>query len=462
VSVRIAARALLYDRHAARGLVGSVFRREGDRRDRFVTDVSLPMVDYTSDHTQPELEDLESGDYLIQISLPNGRVVTRQFGVQKGADTKVVVDIPHEGPKEWTSLQAMTGRFEAESALTDRFTISIDPNPSRYEQLRRDPENGYSLDLLSASKDLGNTILVPDQANDRLSRLIRDGLDVPRALEQFGGTHPLTHPSLESDDVVLFRFGHDGLLEGENDPSGQYEMGPGSSLERRYLIQQSRQGAHLIALPTPWMTPDGQVSVEVLVKKHTVHGELDYSMTIGDPMVNTALGYINLGAVHLAQRLIGAEQARSMLFSKVSYPLAAAIGGYILVLGQNTGEYRAESDRWKSWVGNLDGWFDWLPDGAILHATMLRMDAEPDLNAAREALARAYDRGLPFFTFGLKYLIDGLRLFASKGEKLAQKQLATLEPIAARTDPSVPFLSVQFANTWLEESEGQAREMGHV
>jgi hypothetical protein len=151
-----------------------------------------------------------------------------------------------------------------------------------------------------------------------------------------------------------------------------------------------------------------------------------------------------------------------MLFHKVSYPLAATIGGYILVLGRNANRYRAESDTWKNWVGNLDNWFDWLPDGAILNATMQLMDTKPNYVAAYEALLRAYARGLPYFTFGLKHLMDGLRIFASKGDAGARQRLETLEPIALRTDPGIPFLSVTVSNTWKQKEEPATMQVTHA
>jgi len=196
------------------------------------------------------------------------------------------------------------------------------------------------------------------------------------------------------------------------------------------------------------MTPDGQAEVELLVKMHNLDEALDYSITIAEPMINTALGYINNGAIHLAQRLIDYKLARRMLAGKVSYPFSATVGGYILVLGRNAQGYRDQSDNWKSWVKNLDNWFEWLPDGAILHGAMQLMDKGGDEEVARDAFMRAFSRGLPFFTFGLKHLIDGMRYFARDGDSAAADRLATLQTIASRADPGVPFLSVQFSNQW--------------
>jgi hypothetical protein len=462
MSVQIAARALLAKRQASLGLVGSVFRRDGKHRDQFVTDIRVPMVDYASDFTQQKLEGLEAGKYLIQVSLPNGGIITQQFEIRAGENTKLIIDVPHEGPHEWSSLQAMTGQFAAEAAETQRFARGLTDNPLSYTQLMADPENGYALAFLAPGNNPSGNIFAPGQTMDRLSQVISSNLDVSMARKELGPMQTLDHPSLEDNDFAIFRFVHSGLLEGENTDDEHFDMGPGSGVGRHYLVQQSRQGAHLICVPTPWMTPGGQVETELLVKKHSLESELDYSMTIADPMVNTALGYINMGAVHLAERLIGSEHAMDMLYRKVSYPLAATIGGYILVLSQNTKRFRSDSENWKNWVSNLDGWFEWLPDGAILNAAMRRMEKGADLDEAYKALMRGYDRGLPFFTFGLKQLIDGMRFFAGKGEKAAKQRLELLEPIASRADPSIPFLSVNFSNTWEQTEPSVAMEMTYA
>ena len=61
---------------------------------------------------------------------------------------------------------------------------------------------------------------------------------------------------------------------------------------------------------------------------------------------------------------------------------------------------------------------------------------------------KAYERGLPFFTFGLKLMMDGMRFFAREGDKKALEHLKILEIIANQTDPSQTFLTVTFSQHW--------------
>ncbi len=458
MSIHVAARAILYQRKARKGLIGSVFSREDKQQNRFIADIRVPLVDHVNPYTEEKLPDIAPGDYLMQLSLPDGQMITQNFSVPEGKDAEVIVTIPRAGPHEWSTLHAMTGKFAEEEQATDRYLRPMGARRQSYAELRTDPEFGYSLSWLSPQETGGGEVFSSTFVLEALSELIGKQLDVPRARDKLGTGQAIDMPSLEDDDYALFRFGHSGIQVGEG-TAEDFFLGPGSQVERRYLLQQSAFGAQLICLPTPWTTPQGQEIVEFLIKKHSVFEALDYAVTISDPMINTVLGYINMGAIHLAQRLIDVEQAQRMLFEKISFPLAATTGGYILVLGRNTAAYRPQSDKWKHWVENLDHWFDWLPDGAILNASLYLMDQEPDLDAAYEALMRAFSRGLPYFSFGLKQLLDGMRFFASRGDAKAQERLRILETIASRTDPELPFLAITVSDTWALSEERPSREM---
>ncbi|WP_293646934.1 hypothetical protein [Thiolapillus sp.] len=459
MSIHVAARALLYERQARKGLMGSVFFRGEEQQTRFVADIRVPLVDHASQYTEETLQDIVPGEYLIQLSLPNGGVITQNFTVQAGEDTRVIITIPHEGPHEWSSLHAMTGKFAQEAVATGGYMRPMAARSQSYAQLSADPESGYALSWLAPDQNPADGMLSGDQVLRELGELMSRAPDVRSATAKLGTAIPVEEPSLEDGDFALFRFKHGGLQAGESTDDEDFFLGPGSNMDRRFLLQQSAFGAQLISLPTPWTTPQGQEVVELLIKKHSIFEELDYAMTIGDPMINTLLGYINMGAVHLAQRLLDVEQAQQMLYEKISYPLAATIGGYVLVLGRNTGEYRSQADVWKSWVENLDHWFEWLPDGAILNASMQLMEKQPDLEKARDALMRAFSRGLPYFTFGLKQLLDGMRFFAGKGDAEAQGCLDVLKVIAAGVDSGSPFLTVTVASSWEEKKKTPTLEM---
>ncbi len=450
MTVKITARALLYDKSADSGLSGQVFREDQAKGVVFVNRITVPIVDYASESIQDarELSNAEPGKYFLQLLLPNGKTITRNFEITPEKSTKLVIDLPHEGPHEWTALHALTGRFRHEARQTRGFTRSLSGSPQNYAVLAEHPQKGYTLSLLIPDENAAGSIFKNNQTLSNLSQLIHKDLDVQSAAECFGGGSAVNQPTDEDSDFAIFRFAHCGLLAyGQKDPTNYY-FGPGTGLSRHYLLQKSASGGTLICLPTPWTTPAGQAEVELLVKKNSLTEMPDVNMTISDPMINTVLGYINAGAIHEAAELIDFKKSEQMLFDKMSCPLAAAVGGYLLVLGVDRKRYRAASNDWKNWVEHLDHWFDWLPDGAVLHAALYFMLGGPDRDEAYQALMRACDRGLPFFTFGLKLMLDGMRYFAREGDAEARKRLTILEAIADQTDPSAAFLTVTFSRHW--------------
>ncbi len=464
MTVFAAAKALLYEKYADTGLVGQVFREDGPERIVYVADVTVPIVDYGSDHTRglDALDDAPAGDYFLQLSIPNGDVVTKKFSIAPDTDTPVVISLPHEGPHEWTTLHALTGQFREESRKTKGFNTLLSREPKSYAQLFDTPETGFAVRLLAPGESDAGGILESHTTISDLSRMIRANRDVRSVQEDFGSSLDVTQPTLEDDDYAIFRIAHAGVLTDQPMDKDPYAFDLRASMSRHYLLQQSAAGGMLICLPTPWTTPEGEVEVELLVKKYNLPQTLDYSLTIGDPMINTVLGYINMGAVHKAVELVNLGHAQRMLYSKLSCPFAATVGGYLLVLGLDRNGYRAQSDTWQTWVRNLDLWFEWLPDGAILHAALHFMLGATTREKAYEALMRSYDRGLPFFTFGLKLMMDGMRYFAGLGDAQARDRLVNLETIANSADPSQMFLSVTFSKTWQSSAPTRMRVMANV
>jgi hypothetical protein len=103
-----------------------------------------------------------------------------------------------------------------------------------------------------------------------------------------------------------------------------------------------------------------------------------------------------------------AMNAKTLLRQKKRDPLAAAVGAYgILRFGQ--------LEQLHDWTKNLWQWFPWLPDGAAIWGEHLARLGRHD-----EALAVFLElpkRGLPFFSEGLSYAIDRLRVYESLGVK---------------------------------------------
>jgi hypothetical protein len=108
------------------------------------------------------------------------------------------------------------------------------------------------------------------------------------------------------------------------------------------------------------------------------------------------------------------QLAEELLYGKMRDSNAAAVGGYFLLRVGST-------KRLRDWAGNLDNWFPWLPDGAIIHAWQLIREVKQDpsqesalLEQARLRLLDAMKRGFPLYTEGLRLLRDGLILSDQK------------------------------------------------
>ncbi|MBD8527426.1 hypothetical protein [Pseudomarimonas arenosa] len=452
MSVKMAARALLFQREAEAGLVGSVYR-QAPQGPVFVSKITVPMVDWSSSRREQidPLRNAEAGHYLLQLTLPDGKIASESFEIASGRDTEVVVDVPHEGPAEWTSLQAMSGGLKARSSLLPSQPVAF---PS-YASLAADPQHGFSLHLVKPHSG-GETVGLA-----QLGELIQADLSANESAERLGDCIEIATPVQEMETDALFEIVYGGSL-GDGATRGSFHFGAGSDLERVYLLVRSNQGASLVSLPVPWTREGNEIEVELLLQKPSPGAVPSYSLTIGDPMINTALGYLNNGAVLEAARLIDFDKARDLLFHKISSPLAASFGGYLLMLGLDRRVYSSRADDWKHWLDNLDNWFNWLPDGAILRSALYFVLGDKDADGAYDALHRGFDRGLPFFTFGLRLMLEGLRRFASEGDERSKQRLALLEPIAMATDPEHSFLNLNVARHWHDQQAKPTMVYAHA
>ncbi len=480
MSVSIAALSLLYDKESDEALTGSVYRLDKTKGGSYLCDIVVPMFDQSrnTDHVRiGELDHLDEGSYLLQLMLPNGDMHTETFNIANDEDDpKIRVYIPHDGPHEWTSMHAMAGYFKhakppvlktashpqtgqpiritipSHSDFKLSFETGLRPQTTHLPRIASHSQRDFQLsnvdfEIPSASTNSSGKNI------DHISNIITEDLSAATAELRLGEAKKLANSTCEDDHLVSYRLCHSGVLNEIEQSEEQYFL-QGDSLKRNYLSLMYTSGATLICLPTPWMVPHYEADIDLLIDRNSVSGDINVSLTVGNPMINSILGYINMGAIHQATKFITLDRAQAMLFQKVSYPFTATLGGYLLVLGLNSEKYQSDSESWKQWIHNLYNWFEWLPDGAILYSALHFLLRDKNVSDAKGALLKAYDRGLPFFTFGLKLMMDGMRYFAREGDIECENRLQHLQTIAKRTDPSQPFLSIQYSqfNT-AEESE---------
>jgi hypothetical protein len=196
-------------------------------------------------------------------------------------------------------------------------------------------------------------------------------------------------------------------------------------LERHYLFLRGQEiQPQYCVLPTPWPQAPGfgeSADVEVLIhrqpadQKQQSFADPGYrlAVTVNDQLLGTVIGYLGAGDLPSAGKLLAhiEDLAEDILLHKMGNPLAAAAGAYVLLGNQHT----AKQERWHHWIGNLAEGYRWLPDGAIQHAwvKLRHQKVAGNLEEARASLLEGFRRGLPFYSQGVRLLVDGLTLFAN-------------------------------------------------
>jgi hypothetical protein len=188
---------------------------------------------------------------------------------------------------------------------------------------------------------------------------------------------------------------------------------------------------------------------------------LHVSVEVADPKLDSLLQFMNGGDLSSAIDLI--EDSVELLYAKFQNPFAAAAAGYVLIHAA-PGTLRVP---WQQWIGNLGHYFDHLPDGDVLHATLLlqrgdssrwreahaegSLDYFPEdekvrLSLAADLILRSLSKGPPLFRPGLQLLASNLRILLSSSafaRKSLKQALIEAEKIVTwlsmRVDPDEPF-----------------------
>lgn len=191
-----------------------------------------------------------------------------------------------------------------------------------------------------------------------------------------------------------------------------------------------------VVLPT-WAENSCQVFLTKLPR-----GKYSMDVYLKNTSADLLLCYWERGLWQLAAGVANsaAISAKELLYQKQQHPIAAAVGAYALLrLG--------ELERLHDWAENLKNWFDWLPDGVAIRGEQLARLGKHE--EALRVFCELPGRGLPYFSDGLSYTVDRLRLYLSFGEKhfkaedlkQAASVLALLDPFVAFADFRTPLLT---------------------
>jgi len=384
------------------------------------------------------------GRYLVEATLPSGHVLSEEVDLTPDTpDARVeLASAPVVGhsPHEWLSWQHLTGKIRPASAPRPAPPRSPEPMEDAGRTViagagasgRPEPEESTTAVSAFRTRALTEPVLalrggLPHGAEawPILAEAMapeRDLASVLSASETLPELGAATGSVASDEDVALYRV----------------DSGPG---RRSYAVVETPDGAELATLPLPWQQiHTGQhCPLELLVRKHSLDAGFRTSVSVLDPDVGTALAYMENGDFHDARDIF--EIAREMLYYKITNPLAAAAGGYMLLA---TAGREAKTD-WHDWIHNLLDWFEPIPDGAVLYGTLLLRRGGDDeaLVTAREAFVTAFERGLPYYSLGVTWLLEGLSIFGADDDNIAAKARA-VRRVALAVNMDEAFTVVRF------------------
>jgi hypothetical protein len=430
--------------------------------------VHRELVPISDDQSRVQAIELQPGHYAVEVALPSGELLADFVDVHANQDAQLVLQA-ERSPNEWLGWQHLAGNMM--NALPNLpMPSSASPAKSRSEpraksrSATRGPEPVGAVRPKSRSsgartrsaargvevepaipeetiRTLPQTIdwlptpipaLLPDLPGDPWMELGTLAEHEPSGLAVLlnGGNAARPIPAgVRNDRSVAFRVVHDG-------PPTSSATVLDSNLKRDFVAVSLGDSMELLSLPLPWLVYSTwrQAIVEIVVQQVSERRDFSTSLAVRDDRLSMLLGYLTSGALGAARDL--ADHARDMLYYKMENPLAAAAGGYALV-GTASDNSKQE---WHGWVKNLCDRFPYVPDGAIQMAQLhLRLrKSSDDLDKARTCIKQAYGRGLPFYSLGMRWLLDGLDKLAGDDPELLAMQKA-VQRMARRSHPHSPF-----------------------
>lgn len=446
-------------------VVGNVFPSDRSApRDlrKKLRDLTIPAGDNFDKWARVEVP---PGSYEIQVSLPSGDVISQDVMIESGTDEPFDVTLEASSPHEWLTAQHFQGN------VGSRDHRRVDDQDWLKQGLNRGFSDSPSLEPKAITRGMRSrgaagpvpalpveVIWCTDQTPvapaefiwDTLYQIISERLPSAEATDRFldrpmnGFAHP-ADPVFDVDSVRTFRFMLDGPVAwGETGPVNQ-DVLDGEPPARRYVLVSNDEDARLISAPVPWFDLS-DYGREVAFELMSPLGSVGVTTAVRDTTLGSILGYMTNSSIHQARLIV--NQAQGMLFHKMSNPLGAAAGAYVMLLTENE---RSEV-RWHRWIKNLYRRFEWIPDGAIAYA-MLKLNhqkSDEDVIEALTATLEACRRGVPFYSMGMRFLLDTLTefaeddMFADRRDELMH-HLKRIRVVARRTNYQQPFTSVQIS-----------------
>lgn len=350
--------------------------------------------------------DVDPGRWLVEATLPSGEIITTEVAVESGKDLSVPLQSVEHSPHEWLGMQYLVGNIEGE------------------ETLRR--LNSRKRAVAANSPGLAKRYILA-QSESPAVRLSKDESGLGGAAAWQNIFEPATK-SLRHKEPYAGDSGNATWL---------------------YRIRNAHLGRHLayvewfderyaVSLPLPWKTvrTNRDASAEIMVGLEPMENKIRIGVVVEDPDFAPMAGLMT--AATLPKAAVAFEQARDLLLGKLAHPLGATAGAYVLLAAG-----KRDDESWHSWIDNLTNWFPEIPDGAILKASM-RLRFPKNKNSAVEAkagLLEAFDRGIPYYSAGISWLLDGLTQFAD--DTAVAEKMKLVHRVALRLDVSQAFTVIR-------------------
>lgn len=411
----------------------------------------------------PVALEVPAGFYFAELALPSGQLLAENADLIDDGDGQIRFDLGGSA-HEWLGWQMLEGSVPEGSVyrreLARTGTLPRSPRglvgrqydatkgrlPAslrrtyyrRYDPGRLWPDVIARPALLAVPRQSLVTLLVPRGAADwRVT-----GGEQDLALVAWGGRaealeEGLTPSAFEPGGAELRPLPRPDASDHLFD---RWRILPDAGLPR-FALAATAQSLELVSLPAPWMVQSaGQLAaIELMIDKSEALRPSRTSLSVLDPGMFALLSYMKAGNLALARESLAAGPVNDMLIERVrmkmANPLAAAAACYCL-LGASDLQRRAP---WHQWTANLDQWFDWLPDGAIVRGRLAAAKGRD--KEARAAFLRAFARGLPYYVLGLTWLLEGLRRYR---DEEAQAAAAAVRRVAVRADMSQAFTILSY------------------
>lgn len=390
------------------------------------TTIVAPM----SKHPQASASELmPAGFYELQAVLPSGEILTETAELHPGETLPVVLTAsePRNRQRAW-------GHFSGAKNASPTDVILMKSGASIHEPIR---------DFWKFEASAGVEVVAGSQRfHGRHWRAWYDYLVARAARREVGEPEPPL--GVEDDKHLDFTMSVE--LAGPMTPSrvafrllnGYHEVAD-VGLVRPFAMIKGTNSTRAVSLPWPWWIADDpdQVFLELFVSQN--EDQLLAEPVIRDSRAGGLFAYLNSGRAGLAGEMLSV--ARQALFEKQHNPLLAAAAGYVLL----STDASRNMKQWPEWLQNLSAWFPHFPDGPILRAKwLLERGGDNRFEEAAVLLRAAYERGLPFFTAGVTWMIDGWRQLAA-ADPQAEEILAEMRTVARSIDFSRALTSLTFS-----------------